>query len=193
MSGSPADRLPGLPAWAMVTPRRVEHLALVVQVLERWAAERGVAPDEAARWRRAALLHDALRDAPDEVLARFGPPPENWPRAIWPGPAAAVAAEREGERDRGVLDAVRYHSLGYAGWDDAGKFLFLADALEPGRKHARALLDQLAGRAAREPDAVLRHVAALKLRWLAHIEGPIPRETWEFWNSLVADASSSSR
>jgi len=55
------------------------------------------------------------------------------------------------------------------------------------------VLDRLVARASREPDAVLREVAAIKLRWLVHIGRPIPRETWEFWNSLVADGSSSSR
>jgi HD superfamily phosphohydrolase YqeK len=193
MSGSPAEALPGLPRWAVVTPRRVEHIAGVVGLLERWAVERGIAPAEAARWRRAALLHDALRDAPDEVLARYGPAPAGWPHPLWHGPAAAAAAERDGERDGGVLSAVRYHSLGFAGWDDAGKSLFLADVLEAGRTHERAALDRLAARAASEPDAVLRDVAAIKLRWLVHIGRPIARETWEFWNRLVADASSSSR
>lgn len=193
MPGSPAESLPDLPRWAVVTPRRVEHIAGVVGLLERWAGERGVAPSEASRWRRAALLHDALRDAPRDVLARYGPAPAGWPHALWHGPAAAAAAERDGERDAGVLDAVRYHSLGCACWDDAGKSLFVADALEPGRIHERALLDQLVARASTEPDAVLRAVAAIKLRWLVHVGRPVPRETWEFWNSLVADGSSSSR
>ena len=193
MSDSPAEALLDLPCWAVVTPRRVRHIAGVVGLLERWASERGIAPGEAARWRRAALLHDALRDAPDDVLARYGPAPAGWPHAIWHGPAAAAAAERDGERDAGVLAAVRYHSLGFAGWDDAGKVLFLADALEAGRTHERAVLDRLAARAAREPDAVLLEIAAIKLRWLVHIRRPIVRETWEFWNRLVADASSSSR
>ena len=193
MSGSPADLLPGLPPWAVVTPRRVEHIAGVVGLLKRWAGERGVAPSEAARWRRAALLHDALRDAPHDVLARYGPAPVGWPPALWHGPAAAAAAERDGERDAGVLDAVRYHSLGWAHWDEAGRSLFVADALEPGRMHERAVLDGLVARASSEPDAVLRDIAVIKLRWLMHIGRPIPRETWEFWNSLVADGSSSSR
>jgi HD superfamily phosphohydrolase YqeK len=191
MSGSPADLLPDLPRWAVVTPRRVAHIAGVVGLLERWAGERGVPPSETARWRRAALLHDALRDAPLEVLARYRPVPVGWPHALWHGPAAATAAERDGERDAGVLDAVRYHSLGCAHWDDAGKSLFIADALEPGRRHERPVLDQLVARASREPEAVLRDVAAIKLRWLVHIGRPIPGETWEFWNSLVADESSS--
>jgi HD superfamily phosphohydrolase YqeK len=146
---------------------------------------------EAGRWRRAALLHDALRDAPDAVLAGYAPLPEGWPPSIWHGPAAASAAARDGEADPGVLDAVRYHSLGHCGWDDAGRMLFLADYLEPGRSHERERLAALADRAAAEPAAVLREVAAGKVRWLLHIERPIPRETWDFWNSIVAAGSPS--
>ena len=192
-SASPADLLPGLPRWAVVSPRRAHHIAGVVGLVERWARERAVDAAEAARWRRAALLHDALRDATESVLAGFAPLPEGWPASIWHGPAAAAAAAREGEDDAAVLDAVRYHSLGHRGWDDAGRMLFLADYLEPGRSHERAENAALAHRVAAEPAEVLREVAARKVRWLLHIGRPIPRETWDFWNSLVAAASSSSR
>ena len=91
-----------------------------------------------------------------------------------------------------MLTAVHYHSLGYARWDDVGRFLFLADYLEPGRAHERPLLDALASRAPAEPEAVLREVAAIKVRWLLHVGRPIPRETWEFWNGLAGARSSSS-
>lgn len=186
-----AEALPGLPRWAVVSPRRARHIAGVADLLERWAIERAVDAAEAARWRRAALLHDALRDAPESLLVSFAPLPEEWPPSIWHGPAAAAAAAREGEGDPGVLGAVRYHSLGHRGWDDVGRMLYLADYLEPGRTHERAALAELADRVAAEPAAVLREVAARKVSWLLHIESPIQRETWDFWNSLVAVGSSS--
>jgi HD superfamily phosphohydrolase YqeK len=190
-SASPAEAPPDLPRWAVVTPQRARHIAGVAALLERWARERAVDPVEAGRWRRAALLHDALRDAPDAVLAGYAPLPEGWPPSIWHGPAAAAAAAGDGEADPGVLDAVRYHSLGHRGWDDAGRMLFLADYLEPGRGYERERLAALADRAAAEPAAVLREVAAGKVRWLLHIGRPIPRETWDFWNSIVAAGSPS--
>jgi len=188
MSASPADVLGALPPWAAVSERRVAHIARVVAVLDGWAGERGVPAAEASRWLRAALLHDALRDADTATLAADAPP--DWPRKLWHGPAASAAAARAGESDAGVLDAIRYHSVGYAGWDDVGRFLFLADYLEPGRKHDRALLDDLAARAAREPEAALREVAAHRIRWLAQAQHPIQRETCEFWNGLVAAGQS---
>ena len=101
MSGSAPERVEGLPRWAIVTPKREAHIARVAALLAGWAAARGVGAPEAARWRRAALLHDALRDAPDEVLAGYCARPARWPRSIWHGPAAAAAARREGEGNGG--------------------------------------------------------------------------------------------
>ncbi|MBI1723525.1 MAG: HD domain-containing protein [Gemmatimonadetes bacterium] len=190
-AGGPAHGI-ALPGWAVVSPERVAHIARVEALVVRWAEDRGVSPGEAGRWRRAARLHDALRDAPDEVLARYAPP-ETWPRKLWHGPCAATAAEQDGETDRGVLDAVRYHSVGYRDWDDAGRMLFLADYLEPGRAHDRRALDTLTARVPREPEAALREVVARRVTWLLGHGKPIRKETWEFWNSLVAGDCSSSR
>jgi HD superfamily phosphohydrolase YqeK len=41
---------------------------------------------------------------------------------------------------------VRFHSSGYAGWDDVGKMLFLADFLEPGSRSSRKRRAKLAER-----------------------------------------------
>lgn len=182
----------GLPEWAVVSPERVAHIARVEALVARWAEERGVGTSEAERWGRAARLHDALRDAPTEVLARYAPQ-GSWPASLWHGPAAAAAAERGGETDRGVLDAVRYHSVGYTAWDDAGRMLFLADHLEPGRQPERPARDALAALVRRDPGAALCAVVARRMMWLLHEGTPIRKETWELWNSLVAGDSSSAR
>jgi HD superfamily phosphohydrolase YqeK len=191
MSAPTGEPGPGLPPWAQVSPRRVAHIARVVALVEAWAVARGAAAGERDRWRRAAVLHDALRDAPERELRRYFPD-SGWPPKTRHGPAAAAAAEADGERDRGVLDAVRYHSLGYSGWDDAGRMLYLADYLEPGRPYERDALDALARRVPAEPRAVLLEVAARRIGWRLAEGGLIARETWEFWNGLVAAASSSS-
>jgi HD superfamily phosphohydrolase YqeK len=192
MSMSPDDVRAALPPWAVVADRRVAHIARVADLLDDWARARGVGAVEAGRWRRAALLHDALRDADDAVLGRYEPRPA-WPRKTWHGPAAAAAAAADGERDAGVLDAVRYHSLGYARWDEAGRMLYLADYLEPGRPYQRAKLDALAARVPAEPAAALREVATLRIGWRLKEGGLIARETWEFWNAIAGAGSSSSR
>src|SRR2546427_146220 len=109
-----------LPPWAVATPERRAHIERVVALLDEWARAMGVSDAERARWVKAAWLHDALRDEQrSDELAH--------------GPRAAARAAHDGERDRGVLDAVRYHTVGYVHWDDVGRMLYLADFLEPGR------------------------------------------------------------
>jgi len=127
---------------------------------------------ERDRWVRAAWLHDALREA-------------RLPAGTTHGAAAADRAQREGETDRGVLDAVRYHSVGYAEWDDVGKMLYLADALEPGRKGDRKARARLADRVPDERDAVLKEVIALEIRGRVRAGRPVHPLTIEFWNALT--------
>jgi HD superfamily phosphohydrolase YqeK len=177
-----------LPSWAVVKPARAEHIARVVALARGWAGAMSVGPGETRRWERAALLHDALRDATPEQLQRYTPRGD-WPPALWHGPAAAAAAAAGGETDAGVLSAIRYHSVGYREWDACGRILFLADYLEPGRTTDRAELDALAARAPRELDAVVRDVTARRIAHLLRVHKPVRTETWELWNSLVAAAS----
>jgi HD superfamily phosphohydrolase YqeK len=161
-----------LPAWAVASPERRAHIDRVAALLSTWATALHVPDAEHARWLRAAWLHDALRDAPaaDELQH---------------GPMAAEGAARDGERDLGVLDAVRYHSLGYARWDDVGKMLYLADYLEPGRPFDRDERRALAARVPHERDVVLRDVAARRIRRVIDCGWPLVRETVDFWNALV--------
>lgn len=162
-----------LPAWAVVGPARRAHIERVVRLLEDWAAALRVLPGEGDRWIRAGWLHDALREAPaaDELAH---------------GPLAAERAAAAGERDQGVLDAVRFHSVGYAGWDQAGRMLYLADYLEPGRTFDAAGRAALAARVPAERDAVLRLVARRRIDWALHSGWVLPPETVAFWDSLAS-------
>lgn len=162
-----------LPAWAQVTPARRGHIERVVALLGEWAGAMRVAPAERDRWLRAGWLHDALRDAPLKDLMAHGP-------------AAAERAAQDGERDRGVLDAVRYHTVGHAGWDDVGRMLYLADFLEPGRAFDRDGRRALAQRVPTERDAVLREIARRRIEWVLRSGWPLLPETVAFWNALAS-------
>lgn len=163
-----------LPEWAHVSPERHAHIERVVALLEKWADAMQVPPRERARWLRAGWLHDALRDAP------LGDPMAH-------GPAAADRAANDGERDHGVLDAVRYHTVGWPDWDAVGRMLYLADFLEPGRAKHADLFDRadLTHRVPAERDAVLREVARRRLDWVLRSGWPLVPETVAFWNQLV--------
>lgn len=162
-----------LPSWAQVTRERRAHIERVATLLSEWADAMGVTDIERSRWLNAAHLHDALRDAPNaDTLAH--------------GAAAAARAAQDGEADRGVLDAVRFHTLGYAQWDDVGRMLYLADFLERGRNFDTRDREALIARVPRERDVVLREVARRRIEWVVRSGWPLAPTTVEFWNSLVS-------
>jgi len=172
-----------------MSSERLQHVQRVAALALEWAERLGVPDSERNRWLRAVWLHDALRDAPDAVLEEWagsiqGPP------ELRHGPASAARARAEGEDDRGVLDAVRYHSLGLPEWDMVGRILYCADYLEPGRTFDRERRAELAERLPREPRNVLREVARSRLIHTIESGWPILEPTARFWNSLASTGAS---
>ena len=161
-----------LPSWAVVGANRRAHIERVAALLDGWAGAMGVAPGERARWARAAWLHDALRDAPGlDELAH--------------GPAAADRAAADGETDAGVLDAVRYHSVGWARWDAVGRMLYLADYLEPGRRFEAEERRAIADRVPADPDGALREVTRRRIERALRSGWALRAETVELWNAIA--------
>jgi len=181
---------PSLPQWAVVTPARLDHIQRVAQLTANWAEQLGVSDSERHRWLRAVWLHDALRDAPASELDRWASD-DSGPPELRHGPASAARAQAEGEDDRGVLDAVRYHSLGLAEWDMVGRILYCADYLDPGRPFDRERRAELAADLPLNPGAVLRAVARARLLHLIQSGWPVLEPTHRFWNSLVATGAGS--
>lgn len=166
------------------------HIERVAALVARWAEQIGVPDSERNRWFRAVWLHDALRDASAADLEQWasttpGPP------SLKHGPASAARAKAEGEVDRGVLDAVRYHSVGLAEWDMVGRVLYCADFLEPGRDFENDWRAELAEQFPRESARVLREVACARLAYTVKSRWPILEPTFRFWNSLVAAGAAS--
>jgi HD domain-containing protein len=164
-----------LPPWAQVSAERRAHIERVAGLIGGWADVMAVAGAERARWLKAAYLHDALRDAQLPFADQLAH-----------GPAAADRAAREGETDQGVLDAVRYHTVGYAGWDDVGRMLYLADFLEPGRSFAAEERRRLAQRVPLDRDAVLKEVVRWRIQWVMRSGWPLAPETVELWSALAS-------
>ena len=154
-----------------------------------WAEAMGVPDNERHRWLRAVWLHDALRDAAPDELDRWASSTPG-PVGLKHGPAAAARAKAEGEVDRGVLDAVRYHSLGLAEWDMVGRVLYAADFLEPGRLLEQETRADLARRFPKDPSGVLREIARRRLTHIVASGWALPEPTVRFWNSLVTPSSS---
>ena len=178
----------GLPSWAQVKPARQAHIQRVAALVETWAIAMGTPTAERARWTRAAFMHDAVRDAPVEDLARLSESRWDLPN-LYHGPAAAALAVEHGETDQGVLAAIRFHSVGYADWDDAGRMLYLADFLEPGRTFKRKRNAKFAARVPEDPQGVLIHIVRKRVEWAIKQRRSILPETAEFWNSVVPPSS----
>jgi HD superfamily phosphohydrolase YqeK len=175
-----------LPPWSVTKPDRQAHITRVCTLVEQWADERGVDTTEKARWLDAARFHDALRDAPPSELRKEVPAEfQDWPDLLLHGPAAAQRLEREGYADRGVLDAVRYHTIGHKDLDDAGCALYLADFLEPGRTFDPAGRAAWRARMPHDMSRVLREVLAARLQHMILSQRPIRGETLAFWNQVT--------
>jgi HD superfamily phosphohydrolase YqeK len=170
-----------LPAWAQVRPERTAHMSAVAGLLAEWAEALGLNEEDRVRWAAAGWLHDALRDADPAELAADA---DGYPERVRHGPAAAAYLEREGVADEEVLEAVRFHTLGRRGWGRLGRYLYLADYLEPGRSFDREEQVALISRLPRDLDAVLHHVCAKRLEWLRERGLPVHPETEGFWREV---------
>lgn len=185
----PAQLRPTLPAWAQVTPERLQHIQRVAELVAQWSDQLGVPDSERNRWFKAVWLHDALRDASPAELVLWAPAIPG-PSELRHGPASAARAKSEGETDRGVLDAVRYHSVGLAEWDMVGRVLYCADFLESGRSAEGVDRAALVERFPQDPSSVLADVARARMQHLINSGWIIPAPTLRFWNSLAALFSS---
>ncbi len=172
-----------LPVWAQVSERRAEHILRVTMLLTAWAAAMRLPAEHAIMFADAGRLHDALRDAPEAELRSITGDTTS-PVGLLHGPAAAIYLERDGETRQELLDAVRYHTVGYMGWKTVGKALYMADFLEPGRKFSKQDRHLFATIVPTAFDGVFRQVVRLRLEWSIREGNTIFPETVSLWNSF---------
>ena len=183
MNGAASTDWLALPPWACTSPRRREHIARVTALLEQWAHDLGLPSADAAAWRDAGRLHDALRDLDEPGLrALVGDAVGNV--ELLHGPAAAVRLAGEGERRAELLDAIRHHTLGNPAWGRLGRALYMADYLEPGRKFARADRAFLAAHAPHDFEGVFRQVVRQRLEWTLREGKGLHGQTVAMWNAV---------
>lgn len=177
-----------LPDWAEASPSRRDHMVRVAEVMTEWAGRLGIDPRDRTRWRAAAMLHDALRDADPETLrSRVPAELRALPGGMLHGPAAAARLEDEGVVDGPLLTAIRWHTMGHPDLDRLGRALYLADFTEPGRGYDPERLAELRERVPGEMYAVLVEVAAHRIGRSLDGAYPLREPTVAFWNALVRD------
>lgn len=178
-----------LPDWAVAGPERRDHMARVAALLDAWARALELGEDERLRWRAAAYLHDALRDAPPATLAPLlGEELAGLPGALLHGPAAAERLREDGVEDDELLSAVAFHTTGHPDFTRLGRALYAADFLEPGRAFQAERRAQLRARAPEGLDAVVREVARARIAHLVDRGLPLDPRTAAFWDTLVGES-----
>lgn len=174
-----------LPDWARVSGRRRDHVARVAELLTGWAGDLDLPEEDRIRWRAAAFLHDALRQAEPEELTFWTD--RDWDLALLHGPACAERLREEGVEDEELLRAIAFHTLGHPEMGELGRHLYLADFLEPGREILPDVRGRLRALLPGEPLEALLSVVALRIAHRLEVRGRIRRETVAFWNRLLEE------
>jgi HD superfamily phosphohydrolase YqeK len=173
-----------LPPWAQVSEKRRAHISRVTALLDDWATRLKLKKADAASWNDAGRLHDALRDASDEMLRELAGDLPGFTLGMLHGPAAAEYLRRQGESRTDLLDAIRYHTVGSCTWGRLGRALYMADYLEPGRKFSRADRAYLAAQVPHDFDATFRQVVRARLEWSLREGMQLYPETVQLWNEV---------
>lgn len=148
-----------------------------------WAAALGLPGRDVDRWKATGVLHDALKDADPADLQRTLAEP--WPAPVVHAPACAALLRADGVSDRSVLDAIAYHPLGHPDLDALGRFLILADYLDPGRDFQHEERAALRERLPAEADAVLIVVLERRIAKLLAKRRTLAEPTVDLWNGMV--------
>ena len=124
--------------------KRYIHTMGVVSIAMELAQKYGLDKDKI---KVAALLHDCVKDYPDDIKRRFCkefhvPVDEIMLKNIDLTHAflGAEVAKREYDvEDKEILNAIRFHTTGRKEMSSIEKIVFVADYIEPGRKPFRGL------------------------------------------------------
>lgn len=179
-----------LPSWARASDKRVAHMGRVAELLDRWARAEGL--DPRARERQVALgfLHDAVKGMDADTLRDLvGPELADLPDPVLHGPGAAVLLRRDGVDDEALLLAVAYHTLGHPDLDAAGRSLYAADFLEPGRDLRNGWRSRLRQRMPHDRTAVVGEIVQARVLHLIEHRRPVRSETVRFWNVFAEGRS----
>ena len=177
-----------LPDWAVAGKHRRAHIKRVADLMDAWSRELGLQKVDRMRWRAAATLHDALRDAPGKRLRPLVPPRYRpLPDRVLHGPAAAKQLKAAGVLDRELLRAVRFHTLGHPKLGALGRSLCVADFVEPQRLRMRSWRDDLKDRMPDDVDAVVTEIFRSRIRLVVKRGEALTPWTVEFWNILATE------
>jgi predicted HD superfamily hydrolase involved in NAD metabolism len=172
-------------------PERLKHTLGTVKTAESLAARHGVSEEKA---RLAALLHDAAKGFTLDAMVRYVrrnrltiPVKE---RIIRENPellhgfiSADIARKKFGVRDRDILEAIAYHTIGRKNMSRLAKIIYLADATAPDRRYPALAMLRAASR--RDLDAAFQLTLAHKIAYVLKNKQWLHPGAVEAWNSLI--------
>ncbi len=172
-----------------LSPGALAHSQRVAHAAAELAGVYDVDVDEA---RLAGLLHDWHRDLDDDSLlvqaealgVRVSDVDIAIPYLLHARTGSASLASAFPALPRSVLDAVERHTVGASDMTDLDRVVYLADMLEPGRKHAP--LDGLRDDIGKVPlTELFERAYAASLQHLVERRRLIHPDTVAVWNSLA--------
>lgn len=175
----------------LMTPARFAHTMAVTRLALDLAAKYGA---DLERTAIAGLLHDAARDRSPRTLAAYAvrnrlkvpalkETLREAPLLIHAYAGAEVAEKKFGVKDRGVLDAIRNHTLGSAAPGRIEKIIYVADLAADGREFPEAgIVGKLAFR---DLDAAYAAANYVKLVYVFSAGGWIHPESIRVYNGML--------
>lgn len=144
----------------------------------------------------AGMLHDCAKCISGKKLISickknsidFSEVESNNPSALLHAKAGAVLArEKYGIEDEDILNAIKYHTTGRPNMSRLEKILYIADYIEPYRKHA-SNLNQIRNMAYQDLDNTLLKILGDTLSYLMSTDGqidPMTKETYNYYKNLL--------
>ena len=186
--------------------KRYEHTLCVAYTAASLAMVHGADADSAII---AGMLHDCAKCLSNKKLISICEK-NNLPisETERQNPAALLHAkvgsflahEKYGVRDGDILNAIQYHTTGRPNMSKLEKILYIADYIEPGRKHA-ANLSQIRKMAFQDLDKTLFKILEDTLSYLQSVTGhmddaaqktgpldPMTQKTYEYYRKSVKNS-----
>lgn len=169
-------------------PQRYSHTLGVAETARKLAEEYNLDTDSAYK---AGLLHDICKGLSTAEMKEWLKD-STWSLDLWEeeipqlqhAPASAARAEREfAVDDLKILEAIRYHSTGFAGMEKHISLLLVADKIEPGRSYSG--IDELREMAFENIDEAVRMICENTIRYLLADNALIHPNTILVRNSIL--------
>ena len=151
-------------------PGRYQHTLAVAETAKRLSARYGILPERAYL---AGVLHDCAKSMTLADMVRLsdemGVNADEFEKnndAIMHAPAGAARAEKEfGIRDREILSAIRWHTIGGPGLTALEKLIYVSDYIEPNRRPFEGL-EEARRLAETNLDEAARKCAELSMKYV---------------------------